>query len=541
MKKLGECLRALWGMSAPVRWRQAVSVAIGLVRIAASLGFVWASKFLVDIATGVRDVSIGPGIGIFAGVLALQLATVVLANWWDAYNMIKTQNLLRKSLFAHVMKSRWDGRERFLSGDTVNRLEEDIRVVSDLLTDRLPGLAITLVQLIAASAYLLILSPGLLWVLLVLMASTVFGSKLFFRQLRQLMASIRSRESELQQLMQESLQHRVLVLTLTNVERVLEKFGWLQADVERSTRKRLNYNAVARGLMFFGFQAGHATAFLWGVFGIKAGTVTYGTMTAFLQLVGQVQRPIAELGRQIPALIQAITSIERLMELQELEQEPAEDPRRIKGAPAIIVEHLSYTYPGTREPVLEDLCCEFPAGEMTVIAGPTGIGKSTLIRLVLGLLKPDSGSVTVGGFPAGSALRENFMYIPQGNSLLSGTIRSNLLLAEPSASDEDIKAALTTAMALFVYDLPDGLDTPCGETGSGLSEGQAQRIAIARALLRPGGVLILDESTSALDPETERQLLENLHREYHGNKTVLFISHREAALRYADNTVTITH
>jgi ABC-type multidrug transport system fused ATPase/permease subunit len=541
MKKLGPCLKALWDMSAPVRWRMAVSVAIGLVRIAASLAFVWASKYLVDIATGVKDVAIGPAIGLFAGVLALQLGSIVFANWWDAYSQVKAQNILRKSLFGHVMKSRWDGRERFLSGDTVNRLEEDIRVVSDLLTDRLPGLAITLVQLIAASAYLLILSPGLLWVLLVLMASTVFGSKLFFRQLRQLMASIRSRESELQQLMQESLQHRVLVLTLTNVERVLEKFGWLQADVERSTRKRLNYNAVARGLMFFGFQAGHATAFLWGVFGIKAGTVTYGTMTAFLQLVGQVQRPIAELGRQIPALIQAITSIERLMELQELEQEPAEEPRRIKGAPAIIVEHLSYTYPGTREPVLEDLCCEFPAGEMTVIAGPTGIGKSTLIRLVLGLLKPDSGSVTVGGFPAGSALRENFMYIPQGNSLLSGTIRSNLLLAEPSASDEDIKAALTTAMALFVYDLPDGLDTPCGETGSGLSEGQAQRIAIARALLRPGGVLILDESTSALDPETERQLLENLHREYHGNKTVLFISHREAALRYADNTVTITH
>lgn len=540
MKKLGACLKALWGMSAPVRWRLAVSVCIGLVRIAASLGFVWASKYLVDIATGVRDVPIGPGIAIFAGVLALQLGTVVLANWWDAYNMVKAQNILRKSLFAHVMKSRWDGRERFLSGDTVNRLEEDIRVVADLLTDRLPGLAITLVQLVAASTYLLILSPNLLWVLLVLMASTVFGSKLFFRQLRHLMASIRSRESELQQLMQESLQHRVLVLTLTNVERVLEKFGWLQADIEKDTRKRLNYNAVARGLMFFGFQAGHATAFLWGVFGIKAGTVTYGTMTAFLQLVGQVQRPIAELGRQIPALIQAITSIERLMDLQELEQEPEEKPRRIKGAPAISVEHLSYAYPGSQEHVLEDLCCEFPAGEMTVIAGPTGIGKSTLIRLILGLLKPDSGSVTVGGFPAGSALRENFMYIPQGNSLLSGTIRSNLLLAAPAASEKELKAALTTAMALFVYDLPEGLDTPCGEIGSGLSEGQAQRIAIARALLRPGGVLILDESTSALDPETEKQLLENLHREYHGNKTVLFISHREAALRYADHTVTIT-
>lgn len=539
MKKFWPCMKALWAMSAPVRWRMAVSVVIGLVRITASLAFVWASKYLVDIATGVKGDPLADGIIIFLCVLALQLGCIILASWWDSYNLVKAQNILRKDLFGHVMKSRWDGRERFLSGDTVNRLEEDIRVVAELITERLPGMAVTLVQLIAASVYLMLLAPNLLWVLLILMFSTVFGSKLFFRQLRQLMASIRKRESEMQQLMQESLQHRVLVLTLTNMERVLDKFGWLQADVEASTRKRLNYNAVARGLMFFGFQAGHAAAFLWGVFGIRAGTVTYGTMTAFLQLVGQVQRPIAEFGRQIPAFIQAITSIERLMDLQELEEEPLQQQRMLQGAPLIEVNHLTYAYPGIPEPVLKDFSCTFPAGEMTVIAGPTGVGKSTLIRLVLGLLKPQDGSVTVGGFPAGSALRGNFMYIPQGNSLLSGTIRSNLQLAAPSATDEELRAALETAMAGFVYDLPEGLDTPCGEIGSGLSEGQAQRVAIARALLRKGGVLILDESTSALDPETEKQLLENLHRQYHGRKTVLFISHREAAMRFADHIVTL--
>ena len=539
MKKFSACMKALWGMSAPVRWRMAVSVGIGLVRIAASLGFVWASKYLVDIATGVKNDSLTTAIGIFLGILLLQLGTIVLSSWWDSYNQVKAQNILRKDLFGHVLKSRWDGRERFLSGDTVNRLEEDIRVVAELLTDRLPGILIIAIQLIAASVYLLMLAPNLLWVLLILMVATVFGSKLFFKQLRQLMASIRSRESELQQLMQESLQHRVLVLTLTNVERVLEKFGWLQADVEASTRKRLNYNAVARGLMFFGFQAGHAAAFLWGIFGIRAGTVTYGMMTAFLQLVGQVQRPIAEFGRQIPAFIQAITSIERLMDLLELEQEPLEKQHMLPGAPAISVQHVTYAYPGTNNPVLNDFSCDFPAGAFTVIAGPTGAGKSTLIRLVLGLLKPADGTVTVGGFPAGGALRGNFMYIPQGNSLLSGTIRSNLLLAAPSAGEDELRQALTTAMASFVFDLPQGLDTPCGEIGSGLSEGQAQRIAIARALLRPGGVLILDESTSALDPETENRLLENLYNEYHGKKTILFISHREAAVRFADGIVNL--
>jgi ABC-type multidrug transport system fused ATPase/permease subunit len=537
MKKFSACMKALRAMGAPVRWRMAVTVVIGLVRIAASLGFVWASKYLVDIATGVKADDIVPAIGIFLGILLLQLGTILLNNWWVSYSHVKAQNILRKDIFGHIMRSRWDGRDRFLSGDAVNRLEEDTRVVAELLTDRIPGMLVTVFGLLASSAYLVILAPNLLWVLLILMIATVFGSKLFFKQLRRLMAAIRSRESELQQLMQESLQHRVLVLTLTNLERVLDKFGWLQEDVESNTRKRLNYNAVARGLMFFGFQAGHAAAFLWGIFGIRAGTVTYGIMTAFLQLVGRVQRPIAEFGNQIPAFIQAITSIERLMDLLELEQEPLGKQIQLEGAPEIRVEHLSYTYPGGEEPVFSDFSCVFPAGELSLIAGPTGIGKSTLIRLVLGLLKPDAGTVLVGGKPAGSALRSNFMYIPQGNSLLSGTIRSNLQLAAPSASEDQMRQALESAQAGFVFELPKGLDTPCGEVGSGLSEGQAQRIAIARALLRPGGVMILDESTSALDPETEKQLLDTLHRLYHGRKTLLFISHREATMRYAGNVV----
>ena len=539
MRETRACIKSLWGMSRPVRWRMAVNVGIGVLRIAASLGFVAASKLLVDIATGNSAVAIGPAIGLFVGILAFQLASVVFASWWDSYCQVKSQNILRKNLFAHVMHSRWDGRERFLSGDTVNRLEEDIRVVSELLTQRIPGVVILLLQLLAASAYLLYLAPRLLWVLVILMAAAVFGSKLFFKQLRRLMAAIRARESELQQLMQESLQHRVLVLTLTSVERILDKFGWLQADVEDNTRKRLNYNAVARGLMFFGFQAGHAAAFLWGVFGILHGTVTYGMMTAFLQLVGQVQRPIAEFGRQVPAFINALASVERLMELEELEQEPKADPIRLSTVPEIVVDHITYAYPGQQEAVFRDYSCRFQAGSLTAIAGPTGIGKSTLIRLILGLLQPSEGSISIDGHPAGAALRENFLYIPQGNSLLSGTIRSNLLLARPSATEEEMKEALDTAVAQFVYDLPDGLDTPCGEIGDGLSEGQSQRIAVARALLRSGGILILDESTSALDAATEAQLLQNLHTRFHGKKTILFISHREAVVRSADAVVTV--
>lgn len=533
------CAKALWRMSVPVRWRMFVSVLLGTVRIAVSLAFVWTSKHLVDIATKVSDAPLSSGIWLFAGVLVLQLCVVLFVNWWDAYSEVKSRNRLRMDTFAKVMSSRWDGRERFLSGDTVNRLEEDVRVVADLLIARLPGVVVTLLQLAAASAYLMTLAPNLLWVLLILMFSAVFGSKMFFRQIRSLMARIRARESELQQHMQESLQHRVLVLTLTNLDRVLEKFGWLQADIESNTRKRLNYNAVARGLMFLGFQAGHAAAFLWGAVGIMHGTVTYGMMTAFLQLVGQVQRPIAEFGRQVPAFIQAIASVERIMDLEELEQEPSSESVILEGAPAVEIAGVSYSYPGSPVKVLDNYSAVFPGGSFSVVAGPTGAGKSTLIRLILGLLTPSEGSILIGGQPAGASLRGNFMYIPQGNSLLSGTIRSNLQLASPDATEDDMRVVLETAMAGFVFDLPQGLDTPCGEVGSGLSEGQCQRIAIARSLLRPGGILILDESTSALDAATEEALLQNLYSNYHQKKTIIFVSHRQAVVRFADKVIEV--
>ena len=533
------CAKALWRMSVPVRWRMLVSVLLGTVRIAVSLAFVWTSKHLVDIATKVSDAPLSSGIWLFAGVLVLQLCVVLFVNWWDAYSEVKSRNRLRMDTFAKVMSSRWDGRERFLSGDTVNRLEEDVRVVADLLIARLPGVVVTLLQLAAASAYLMTLAPNLLWVLLILMFSAVFGSKMFFRQIRSLMARIRARESELQQHMQESLQHRVLVLTLTNLDRVLEKFGWLQADIESNTRKRLNYNAVARGLMFLGFQAGHAAAFLWGAVGIMHGTVTYGMMTAFLQLVGQVQRPIAEFGRQVPAFIQAIASVERIMDLEELEQEPSSESVILEGAPAVEIAGVSYSYPGSPVKVLDNYSAVFPGGSFSVVAGPTGAGQSTLIRLILGLLTPSDGSILIGGQPAGASLRGNFMYIPQGNSLLSGTIRSNLQLASPDATEDDMRVVLETAMAGFVFDLPQGLDTPCGEVGSGLSEGQCQRIAIARSLLRPGGILILDESTSALDAATEEALLQNLYANYHQKKTIIFVSHRQAVVRFADKVIEV--
>ena len=538
MIPLRQILRGLRPMARPVRGRSALSVLIGVVRIAASLGFVWICKRLVDIATGVLDAPLRTHIFIMLGIMLVQLLCSVSHAAWESYNTTRTGNGLRRSTFSTVLRSSFTGRETFRSGDAVNRLEEDVRVVTDLLCTRIPDMAVTLIQLVAASVYLLLMAPNLLWVLLVLMGAAVVGSRMFFRRLRVLTDSIRRQDAEVQQLMQENLQKRIVVLTLIGTERVLTRLGILQQDLLDKTVTRINYNALARAFMILGFLGGYAAAFIWGVVGIRDGVVTYGMMTAFLQLVGQVQRPIAELARQIPAFIHATTSVERLMELQELEQEADTESVRLSGAPGVRLTDVHFHYPERPEAVLDAFSYDFAPGTLTVIMGPTGSGKSTLSRLVLGLLKPESGAIEIygpeGAFPAGPAVRGNFLYVPQGNSLLSGTIRENLLLARADASEEQIRTALHTAVADFVWELPDGLDTPCGEAGSGLSEGQCQRIAIARALLREGGALILDEATSALDTETEATLLDRLYGRFHGNKTLLFISHRDAISARAD-------
>lgn len=543
MKNLKTCLRGLWHMtSADVILRSSVSVALGLLRIATSLGFVWICKRLVDVATHVSDKPIGRSVAIMIALVIIRIALAVVSTYWARVNDVKTQNSIRARFFHHVLKTRWNGREEFRSGDTVNRLEEDIRFLSDIICEIIPGGIVTIFQLIASSIYLLCMAPSLLWLVLALMAVAVLCSKINFRKIRQLNSQIRADDSEVQQLIQENLQNRILVLTLFGVDNVMSRLGGIQRDIEQKTFTRLNYNAVARTFMGLGFSGGYAAAFLWGVAGIHRGTVTYGMMTSFLQLVGQVQGPIADLANQVPSFIKAITSIERLLELDDMETENPEGDIVMQGAPGIKVENVTFAYEGTN--ILEDFSHDFKPGSITVLAGPTGVGKSTLTRLLLGLLRPQKGRVSIyqgsESHVACVDTRCNFMYVPQGNTLLSGTIRENMLLAKPGASDEEICNALRMAAAEFVFNLEKGLDTLCGESGSGLSEGQSQRIAVARALLHEGGIMILDEATSALDLDTEERLLSNIKEHCKGGKTVIFISHRPAASAIADAVITLS-
>ena len=563
MKSLGYCIRNLISFSRSARRWGLAYILLGIIRTLLSLTFVWVCKELVDIATGESQEPLGQWTAFMIACIVLQICCRIASSYCEQYGRINIQNNLRARLFYSLISSRWSGRERFGTGDAVNRLEEDIRVVSELVSSHIPAVVVTFAQLAAASTFLLFISPNLLWALVGLMIAGIIASRLSFRKLRSLSTAIRTKDGEIQQHIQEHLQNRVVALTIIGIERVMATLNTLHNALRYNTIKRLNFHSLNSALLSVSFMGGYAAAFLWGVYGIKSGTVTFGMMTAFLQLVSQIQMPLSELARKIPAFIHALSSIERLAELENLDPEENAPLCRLEAPAGILFKDVTFSYPDSHSGVLfNSFSHNFLPGTMTVVAGATGIGKSTLVRLMLGLLKPQSGSILIYGSSsnlqsasnlhdaanlhntasqqsaanshcASKATRCNFKYVPQGNTLLSGTILDNLLMADPKADRERIDAALHIAAADFVHSLPEGLQTICGESGSGLSEGQCQRIAIARALLQSGSVLLMDESTSSLDPATESLVLQNLRTL--SNHTIIFISHREAVMKSADS------
>ena len=563
MKSLGYCIRNLISFSRSARRWGLAYILLGIIRTLLSLTFVWVCKELVDIATGESQEPLGQWTAFLIACIVLQICCRIASSYCEQYGRINIQNNLRARLFYSLISSRWSGRERFGTGDAVNRLEEDIRVVSELVSSHIPSVVVTFAQLAAASTFLLFISPNLLWALVGLMIAGIIASRLSFRKLRSLSTAIRTKDGEIQQHIQEHLQNRVVALTIIGIERVMATLNTLHSALRTNTIKRLNFHSLNSALLSVSFMGGYAAAFLWGVYGIKSGAVTFGMMTAFLQLVSQIQMPLSELARKIPAFIHALSSIERLAELENLDPEENAPLCRLEAPAGILFKDVTFSYPDSHSGVLfNSFSHNFLPGTMTVVAGATGIGKSTLVRLMLGLLKPQSGSILIYGSSsnlqsasnlhdaaslhntanqqstanshcASKATRCNFKYVPQGNTLLSGTILDNLLMADPKADRERIDAALHIAAADFVHSLPEGLQTICGESGSGLSEGQCQRIAIARALLQSGSVLLMDESTSSLDPATESLVLQNLRTL--SNHTIIFISHREAVMKSADS------
>lgn len=538
--RIVDCIRWLWKASCGFRIPVVAYAGMGVLYVSISLFFVYVCKHLIDIATGVSEDALSTYIAWMIGCLLAQLAFSAFRSCLVSRTETALQNELHRRLFVHLMESCWSGREKLHTGDMLNRLEEDVQTVTGALCSTIPSVFITCFQLCGALFFLSRLDIRLMGVLVCIMPVALLFSKSYVRKMRRLSREIRSTDSRIQSHLQENLQHRVLIRTLEYTAQAVRKLSTVQAELWGKVKQRTDFSVFSRSMVQVGFMTGYAVAFLWGVFGLQQGTVTFGMMAAFLQLVAQIQRPMVDLSRQVPAFIRIFTSTERLVELEELPLERQGTPVRLEGEVGVRMEQVCYAYPGSSRQVLTDFSHDFPPGSLTAIVGETGVGKSTLLRLVLALLEPDKGKVIFyhgsREVEASPQTRCNLSYVPQGNTLVSGTIRENLQMGNPEATEEEMRQALHLAVADFVFALPDGLDTLCGERGTGLSEGQAQRIAIARGLLRPGSILLLDEPTSSLDSETEQLLLQRLSGQLHG-KTLILISHREAIARLCTSVV----
>jgi ABC-type multidrug transport system fused ATPase/permease subunit len=528
-------------------WKQmSIMLLCNLLIAGCAVGYVFVSKKLVDVAVALfKSGGSGRELGVWAAaMIAIVLVRILLnavRSFVQTTTEVKFKNALRRRLFDSLMHLRNESAVRLHSGDLLNRMLEDVRVVSSAFAVSIPSLIGTVFQLIAALAYLIILDWRLALVIIVVVPGGIAVGKFVTRRIRNLTSDIRKSDASVQSHLQESIQHLSLLQSLEYTDVSTSELDGLQDTLYGNELKRVKFSVTSRMLIGLAMQAGQVITFLWGAFGISTGAITYGMMTAFLQLVGQVQRPIIELSTKLPSLIHSSASIDRLNEIENLPHEEVGDPVLLEGVVGVKLEDVSFAYADSEKDVLEDFSFDFTPGSRTAIVGPTGVGKSTLIRILLSFLNPRKGKVEL--YVAGQdpiavspSTRCNLVYVPQGNSLFSGTIRENLLMGNPEADDSQLESALRTAAADFVFGLPAGLETQCFEAGGGLSEGQAQRIAIARALLRPGSVLLLDEFSSALDAETETKLLERLTTAL-PDHTMIFITHREKVIEYCNSVL----
>ncbi len=534
-----QIFRWLWRASKTNRTQAIINASIGLLSVVVSLAQVWAVQHAIDVAAGSIPGSLLNAVA-FMGLLILANFALNIASVWVRNILgIRAQNRMQQRMLDRILRTEWHGKETLHSGDVLNRLEFDVSNVVVFITETLPNVLSVLMMFLGAFFYLFSLDRILAIITIAIIPVFIVFSKIYVGQMRRYTRQVRDSDSKVQSVLQETIQHRMLIKTLESDDTAVNRLEHTQSELHQNVVRRTKFSLFSNLVLNFGFALGYLVAFAWAALRMSRHTLTFGGMTAYLQLVGRIQGPARNLTKLVPAFVSVFTAAERLMELEEDPLEEQGDPVMLDVPCGVRLNHVFYQYSAAERLVINDLSFDFKPGSSTAVLGETGAGKTTLIRIILALLKPQQGSVTIYDSHESMALtprmRCNIVYVPQGNTLLSGTIRDNLRLGRLGATDREMAEALHTACADFVFDLPDGLDTECSEAGGGLSEGQAQRISIARALLRDRSIMLFDEATSALDPDTERQLLDNILGRH--DRTIIFITHRQAVVGYCDQTL----
>ena len=532
-------LRWLWLAWNGNRLQAMLNASIGVMQVVVSLAQVWAVKRAIDVASGSVPGSIYWAVGVMGLFILADFSLSIASTWVRNLLGIKAQNRMQQRMLDRLLKSQWHGKEAFHSGDVLNRLEQDVNQVVTFLTETIPSSLSVFAMFVGAFCYLFAMDHILALVIVGILPIFLLASRTYVGQMRQLTRKVRDSDSKVQSVLQETIQNRMLIKTLESDNMMVNKLGETQSELRQHVVRRTLFSVFSSVVLNFGFALGYLVAFLWAAIRLADHTLTFGGMTAFLQLVNRIQNPARNLTKLAPAFVAVFTAAERLMELEENPLEQQGEPEYIDAPCGLKLDNVTFAYSDRERNIVKDLSFDFKPGSCTAVLGETGAGKTTLIRMLLALVSPTKGSVNIYNYSTSRELtplmRCNFVYVPQGNTLMSGTIRENLKLGNIAATDEEMIAALHKSCADFVMELPHGLDTVCSESGGGLSEGQAQRIGIARALLRDRSIMLFDEATSALDPETERQLLSNILASR--DKTIIFITHRLAVVDYSDQTL----
>ena len=521
---------------------------INLLSMVISLASSIAGKYVVDAATGFQTDFFFKYIFIMLITSLVSIAFSAASGMFSSYVNERFAFSIKAKMYDRVQRSVWYKLSKYHSGDLLSRLTSDIDTVASSIISLVPNLIVTVLQLAIVLSILIIYDPTLAIIGLVVGPIGMIAGIMYRKKYSTYQRKLRESQSEYYSFFQESLSNIGVIKTFQLEGANNKRFKEIRDGRMNLVMKSSVLGSIMGSVMRLVYSMGYIVAFSWCAYrlseattyinsaGLEVATYTYGTMTLFLTLVGQVQGSIRSLGSVIPSMYSLVVCAKRIREITELEDEVYDDKETMPETVSLKVNHVDFTYENDK--VLNDLDMIIPAHKFVGIVGSSGAGKTTFIRLLLSLITPDSGTLEYIDEKnnveiASPSSRRFISYVPQGNTLMSGTIRSNLLTGNKSATEEQMWQALEMANAdEFVKNHPQQLDCVISEKAGGLSEGQAQRISIARALLRDRPVLILDEATSALDEDTEAAIFERITKQ--SNKTCFIITHRRSMLKYCD-------